>query len=163
MADTPFAFRLVTPQRLLLESEIVSLQAPGSEGYLGVLAHHAALITALRPGRLDVRTADGRVLTYAVSGGFLEVSGNRASVLADAAERAGEIDRPRAEAALRRAEERLKGLSEGAAGGAGSGAGTAAASGAADTMTETAIDRARVLRSLERAKNRLAVSLAERG
>ena len=152
MADTPFAFRLVTPQRLLLEEAIVSLQAPGSEGYLGVLAHHAALITALRPGRLDVRTADGRVLSYAVSGGFLEVSGNRASVLADAAERAGEIDRPRAEAALRRAEARLKGRAEGTGGAAGTA-----------TMTETAIDRARALRALERAKNRLAVSLAARG
>jgi F-type H+-transporting ATPase subunit epsilon len=158
MAETPFAFRLVTPQRLLLESEIVSLQAPGSEGYLGVLAHHAALITALRPGRLDVRTADGRVLRYAVSGGFLEVSGNRASVLADTAELAGEIDRPRAEAALRRAEERLRGGPDGPGGGGGSGSPAATV-----TMTETAIDRGRALRALERAKNRLAVSLAERG
>ena len=55
MADTPFTFRLVTPQRLLLEAPIVSLEAPGSEGYLGILAHHAPLITPLpassvRPG-----------------------------------------------------------------------------------------------------------------
>ncbi len=156
MADTPFAFRLVTPQRLLLEEAIVSLQAPGSEGYLGVLAHHAALITALRPGRLDVRTTDGRVLSYAVSGGFLEVSGNRASVLADAAELAGEIDRPRAEAALTRAEARLRGSTEGPGGGAGSGA-------AAATATETAIDRARALRALERARHRLAIARVARG
>ena len=63
-----------------------ALQVPGSEGYLGILAHHAPLITALKAGRLDVRDATGRVTSYDVTGGFLEVSNNRASVLADSAE-----------------------------------------------------------------------------
>jgi F-type H+-transporting ATPase subunit epsilon len=146
MAETPFTFRLVTPQRLLLESEVVSLQVPGSEGYLGVLAHHAPLITALRPGRLDVRDTKGATRSYAVSGGFLEVSGNRATVLADTAERKDEIDVPRAEACVKRAEERL---SPGMAMGGGAGAATA-----------TAIDKERAQRALERAKNRLHVARA---
>jgi F-type H+-transporting ATPase subunit epsilon len=133
MADTPFTFRLVTPQRLLLETQIVSLQAPGSEGYLGILAHHAPLITPLRPGRLEVRDASGSASSYAVSGGFLEVSANRATVLADTAERVDEIDRGRAEASLRRAEARLADPPAG-------------------------VDRARALRSQERAKNRLGVA-----
>ena len=133
MADTPFTFRLVTPQRLLLESPVVSLQAPGSEGYLGVLAHHAPLITPLRAGRLDVRDASGQASSYAVSGGFLEVSANRATVLADTAERADEIDRARAEASLKRAEERLHEESRD-------------------------VDRDRAQRSRERAKNRLAIA-----
>jgi F-type H+-transporting ATPase subunit epsilon len=150
MAETPFIFRLVTPQKLLLETAVVSLTAPGSEGYLGVLAHHAPLITMLKPGRLSVRTPEGRTIRFAVTGGFLEVSRNRASVLADAAERAKEIDRSRAEAALRRAEKRLRHI----AGGTGLAHGD-------DPVDVDPIDRDRALRSLERAKARLAVSVAE--
>ncbi len=141
MADTPFTFRLVTPQRLVVEDQVVALQIPGSEGYLGVLANHAPLITALRPGKLDVRDVRGAVRSYAVSGGFLEVSANRATVLADSAERADEIDRARAEASLRRAEERLRGSPPG--GGPGDANG---------------VDRERARRALERARNRLAIA-----
>ena len=50
MAEATFTFRLVTPQRLVLETPIVALQAPGSEGYLGVLANHAALVSWSRDG-----------------------------------------------------------------------------------------------------------------
>ncbi len=141
MADTPFTFRLVTPQRLLLEAPVVSLQVPGSEGYLGILAHHAPLITPLRPGRLDVRDVAGQKWSYSVSGGFLEVSANRATVLADTAERTDEIDRGRAEASLTRAEARL-----------------ADPSGATGASASRGVDRDRALRSQERAKNRLAIS-----
>jgi F-type H+-transporting ATPase subunit epsilon len=144
VADTPFTFRLVTPQRLLMEAEVTSLQVPGSEGYLGVLAHHAPLITALRPGRLDVRDAKGAMQSYAVSGGFLEVSNNRATVLADTAERKDEIDVARAEACVKRAEERLRADSGSAHGGG--------------TATATAVDKERAQRALERAKNRLHVA-----
>jgi F-type H+-transporting ATPase subunit epsilon len=144
MAD--LTFRLVTPQRLLFEGPALSIQAPGSEGYLGVLANHAALITALRPGRLEVKGATGAVTVYAVSGGFLEVSGNRATVLADAAETVQAIERERAQAALARAEERLQG------GGPGGRSGGSAQ-----------IDRERARRAMERAKNRLALATSERG
>jgi F-type H+-transporting ATPase subunit epsilon len=85
MAEHTFLLRLVTPQKLLLEAEVSYIQAPGSEGYLGVLAHHAPLITALQEGKLEVRDAGGRTTTYHVTGGFLEVSDNRATVLADSA------------------------------------------------------------------------------
>lgn len=81
-----FTFRLVTPQRIVFEGPVVSIQAPGSEGYLGVLAHHAPLITTLKEGRLEMRDPSGRVTAYHVTGGFLEVSNNRASALADSAE-----------------------------------------------------------------------------
>ena len=124
---------------------MTSLQVPGSEGYLGVLAHHAPLITALRPGRLDVRDAKGAMQSYAVSGGFLEVSNNRATVLADTAERKDEIDVARAEACVKRAEERLRADSVSAHGGGG-------------TATATVIDKERAQRALERAKNRLHVA-----
>ena len=81
-----FTFRLVTPQRVVFEGPVISIQAPGSEGYLGVLAHHAPLITTLKEGRLEMRDPSGRVTAYHVTGGFLEVSNNRASALADSAE-----------------------------------------------------------------------------
>jgi F-type H+-transporting ATPase subunit epsilon len=141
MAENTFHFRLVTPQRLVREAPIVSLQAPGSEGYLGVLAHHAALITSLRPGRLEVRDGEGKRALYCVGGGFLEVSENSATVLADSAEPAGEIDVPRAKAALQRAEGRLRGTAE---------------------PDGHPVDRDRAMRALERAKNRLAIAIAER-
>lgn len=143
MVDHTFLLRLVTPQRLLLEAKVSSLQVPGSEGYLGILAHHAPIITALRPGKLEVKDAAGKLTTYAVSGGFLEMSSNRATVLADAAEVSVEIDRERAAASLKRAEERLQG--DGARPGAAAGAGEP-------------IDRDRARRSLERAKNRIALA-----
>lgn len=81
-----FTFRLVTPQRIVFEGPVVSIQAPGSEGYLGVLAHHAPLITTLKDGRLEMRDPSGKVTAWHVTGGFLEVSNNRASALADSAE-----------------------------------------------------------------------------
>ena len=144
-----FTFRLVTPQKLLFEGPALSVQAPGSEGYLGILANHAPLITGLRPGKLEVKDPRGVVATYAVSGGFLEVSANRASVLADSAELATAIDRARAAAAMKRAEERVRGAAA---------PGASGPQGGGDT-----IDRDRALRALERAKNRLAVAISERG
>jgi F-type H+-transporting ATPase subunit epsilon len=106
MAAT-FHIRVLTPEKTVREAEIVSLQAPGSEGFLGVWAHHAPLITALQPGPLTLRDASGREDVLAISGGFLEVSGNRATVLADAVERPEAIDLDRARAARDRARQRL--------------------------------------------------------
>jgi F-type H+-transporting ATPase subunit epsilon len=81
-----FTFRLVTPQKVVFEGPVVSIQAPGSEGYLGVLAHHAPLITMLKEGKLEMRDPSGHVTAWHVTGGFLEVSNNRASALADSAD-----------------------------------------------------------------------------
>lgn len=99
---------LLTPEKTLLETEIVSLIAPGSEGFLGILAHHAPLITGLAPGPVTLTLPGGRKEVYCVSGGFLEVSKNRTVILADAAERPEEIDLARAESARERAAERLQ-------------------------------------------------------
>ena len=105
--ETTHQIALLTPERTLLDTEVVSIVAPGSEGFLGILAHHAPLITALGPGPLTLALPGGRKEIYAISGGFLEVSGNRTVVLADAAEKPEEIDLSRAEAARERAQERL--------------------------------------------------------
>jgi F-type H+-transporting ATPase subunit epsilon len=82
---TLFKLSILTPERTVFEGDVEYLQVPGTEGYLGVLAHHAALVTALAPGKLTLRRA-GKDETLQVSGGFFEVSQNRATVLADAIE-----------------------------------------------------------------------------
>lgn len=80
----PFELAILTPERTVFEGAVEYVQVPGSEGYLGVLAHHAALVTALAAGMLTVRKTGGAEERWQVSGGFFEVSDNRATVLADA-------------------------------------------------------------------------------
>ncbi len=102
-----FKLSVVTPEKVVFEQDVRSIIAPGSEGYLGILTDHAPLITALRAGELTVSDSEGTRREYAVSGGFLEVSGNVATVLADAIETPAEIDLERARLAEVRARERL--------------------------------------------------------
>jgi F-type H+-transporting ATPase subunit epsilon len=103
-----YTLTIVTPERVVFEDKVSSLVAPGSEGYLGVLTDHAPLITALVPGKLTVKDKEGKEQIFSVSGGFLEVSNNIATILADAVETPVEIDVDRARAALDRAKERLQ-------------------------------------------------------
>ena len=79
-----FHLSIMTPEKAVFEGSVEYVEVPGAEGYLGVLAHHAGLVTALAAGTLTVRKSDGAEEKVAVSGGFFEVSNNRASVLADA-------------------------------------------------------------------------------
>lgn len=104
-----FKLSLVTSERVIYEGDISSITAPGSIGYLGLLTNHAPIITALQPGKLTFRDSSGREIVLAVSGGFLENSNNKCTVLADAAEFADKIDVERAKAALERARTRLHG------------------------------------------------------
>jgi F-type H+-transporting ATPase subunit epsilon len=98
---------IVTAERVVFSEDVDVVIAPGIEGQLGVLPHHAPLMTALEPGELLVRRG-GEEFYLAITGGFVEVRPDRIIILADAAERAEEIDVARAEEAKRRAEERLK-------------------------------------------------------
>jgi F-type H+-transporting ATPase subunit epsilon len=84
MAAT-YRFRIMTPAKTVLDAEIVSLIAPGGAGYLGVLAHHAPLLTTLRPGTLTVKfeTSERR---YQVNGGILRVANNSAVLLSEKVE-----------------------------------------------------------------------------
>jgi F-type H+-transporting ATPase subunit epsilon len=84
-----------------------SFVAPGIEGQLGILPHHAPLMTVLQPGELLIRKG-GEEAFLAVTGGFMEVLGNKVTVLADAAERSEEIDEQRAQQAVERAQERIR-------------------------------------------------------
>ena len=98
---------IVTAERIVYSAEADAVIAPGVEGQLGILPHHAPLMTILQAGELVVRKG-GEEDIMAISGGFLEVRPDHVIVLADQAERAEEIDAARAEAARKRAEERLK-------------------------------------------------------
>jgi F-type H+-transporting ATPase subunit epsilon len=98
---------IVTAERVVYSADVDIIIAPGVEGQLGILPHHAPLMTILQAGELVVRKG-GQEDIMAISGGFLEVRPDRVIVLADSAERAEEIDASRAEAARKRAEERLK-------------------------------------------------------
>jgi F-type H+-transporting ATPase subunit epsilon len=103
----PLTVEIVTAERVVLtEEDVDTLVAPGVEGQLGVLPRHAAFMTMLQPGELRL-VKGGEETVLAVTGGFLEVRENRVLILADAAERADEIDVARAEAARHRAEETL--------------------------------------------------------
>lgn len=97
---------IITAERSLFEGEIDALTAPGIEGELGILPHHAALMTVLQPGELRYNTGSEET-QLAISGGFIEVGGNHVMVLADAAEHVDEIDEERAEQAMQRARERI--------------------------------------------------------
>ena len=97
---------IVTAERVVYSDEVELVVAPGIEGQLGILPHHAPLMTTLQMGELRVRKG-GEEFSLAIGGGFLEVRPDRVIVLADAAERAEEIDIARAEEAKRRAEEQL--------------------------------------------------------
>ncbi|MBI2842639.1 MAG: F0F1 ATP synthase subunit epsilon [Armatimonadetes bacterium] len=138
MPEKTFTLEIVTPDRVVMsDDQAVSLVAPGVSGYLGVLANHAPLMTELGIGEITVRRASGEEIHLAETQGFMEVSGNKVTILAESAEKAEEIDVERARAALKRAEDRLA------------------------RTHEDEVDFARAETAMKRALNRLRV--AERG
>lgn len=78
-------FDLVSPERRLASIEAREVQIPGAEGDMTALPAHSPTITTLRPGLVTVTAADGTVTRYAVTGGFAEITGTTASVLAERA------------------------------------------------------------------------------
>jgi len=99
---------IVTAEHEVFSDQVSGVVVPGTEGELTVLPNHAPLLTVIQPGELRIMQ-DGSADTFmAVGGGFLEVIANKVVILADAAERADEIDESRAQEAVTRAEERLE-------------------------------------------------------
>lgn len=127
---------VVTPQRVVLRERAEAVVVPSTDGYLGVLPGHAPMVAVVSLGIVQFGRYHGPKRKIAVSGGFMEVSGNRVTILADTAELAEEIDVMRAKAARDRALARLR-------------------SRAAD------IDYARAQRALARALNRLRAAGVE--
>jgi F-type H+-transporting ATPase subunit epsilon len=96
----------VTPDRAIVHEDVDEVELPGDEGFFGVLPGHTPLLAALKTGPMWYRVGAEKRFAF-IASGFAEVLPDRVSVLAQVAERAEEIDIQRAEAAKRRAEERL--------------------------------------------------------
>ncbi len=124
-----FKVEIVTPEKVVFSGEVESLVVPADRGYLGVLAGHAPLLAALRAGEILMR-GEGGEARYATSGGFMEVTPGRTSLLTESAEEIGAIDAARAEKARQRAAERL-------------------------ASADKTVDKERARAALERAQNRL--------
>ena len=97
---------IVTPEKQLVAEEVDQVNAPGTEGDLGILYDHAPILTNLRSGQLSYEK-DGETIALVVSGGYLEVTDNRVTVLAETGEFLHEIDRERAERSHAAAEKLL--------------------------------------------------------
>jgi F-type H+-transporting ATPase subunit epsilon len=106
MASDTFTLEVVTPERAVVREPVAEMQLPGREGYLGILPGHTPLLTELGIGTLSYRKGNQTVYV-AIAGGFAEVLSGRVLVLADAAQRADEIDEVRARTAVADAEKVL--------------------------------------------------------
>lgn len=107
MADKLF-LSLVTPEKeMVVASDVDQVNIPGFDGDMGILANHAPLLTILRPGRFSYEKGE-EVVELVISHGYAEVTANRVTVLAEAAEFAHEIDHDRAETARAAAEKLLE-------------------------------------------------------
>ena len=110
----PLLLEMVTPERLAYSEYVDSVQVPGIEGELGILPHHAPLISMLGVGELRIRKG-GVEESFAIFGGFLQVRPDKVVVMAETADLASEIDLDRAHEARREAERALEtGYHEGA-------------------------------------------------
>jgi F-type H+-transporting ATPase subunit epsilon len=96
---------IVTAERVVFDGKVDMVVAPGIEGQLGILPHHAPLMTALTFGELVLHRAGEEDEFIAIGGGFMEIGPDHVTILADSAERADEIDEERADSARARAEE----------------------------------------------------------
>ena len=102
----PLLLEIVTPERQVFSEEVDSVVCPGIEGELGVLPHHAPLLTTLGVGELRIRR-EGEEESFAIVGGFVQVRPDKVVVMAETADMASEIDLERAQAARREAEQAL--------------------------------------------------------
>ena len=103
----PILLEIVTPERLAYSDEVDAVVLPGSEGEMGVLPHHAPLVSTLGVGELRIRKG-GSEESFAIVGGFVQVRPDRVVVMAETADMASEIDLERAQEARREAERTLE-------------------------------------------------------
>jgi F-type H+-transporting ATPase subunit epsilon len=104
----PIKLDIVTIERTVFSDDVDMVVAPGIEGMLGILPHHAPLMTALKPGELVIKHRGIPDRLVAIGGGFMEVRPDHVTILADTAEHATEIDVAAVEEARQRAEQLLK-------------------------------------------------------
>lgn len=127
---------IVAPDKRVFQGDAQGLSAPGVDGSFQILYNHAPMISSLNVGSLILTLSNSEKMSFATSGGFIEVIGNLVTVLAETAEPASDIDTERARKAEERALERL-------------------------ATSSNDVDRMRAERALERARNRLRISIAD--
>ncbi|MER9443522.1 F0F1 ATP synthase subunit epsilon [Mesorhizobium sp. M0195] len=88
-----FKFELVSPERLLVSEQVESVVIPGAEGEMTVMAHHAPVMTTIKPGVVTLKTAQGKEERYVVFGGFADIVPAGCTLLAESAVAVGDIDR----------------------------------------------------------------------
>ncbi len=103
----PLRLEIVTPERLAFSEDVDAVVCPGIEGELGILPHHAPLLTTLGLGELRIRKG-GAEESFAIVGGFLQVRPDKVVVMAETADMASEIDLEKAQEARREAERALE-------------------------------------------------------
>jgi F-type H+-transporting ATPase subunit epsilon len=97
---------IVTPERIVYTNEVRMVVAPTIDGEIGIMALHAPLVSALKPGEIRVMYGDDKVEWFAISGGYIQVHEDKVIVLADQAAVASQIDVERARQALEHARKR---------------------------------------------------------
>ncbi len=108
MANETIKFEIVTPEKVVFKEEINQVTVPTTSGEVSILPNHIPLVSVLNPGVIEVKQKDNSLEIMSVSGGFIEVTKNKVTILADSAERAEEIDEQEVEAARAKAEESKK-------------------------------------------------------
>lgn len=108
----PFKFELVSPERLLVSDEVEQVLVPGAEGDMTVLAHHAPVLTTLRPGLLDIGFPGGKSQRFFIRGGFAEVNPAGLTVLAETAIDLDELKAEQLVQAIKDAEEDVADLTD---------------------------------------------------
>lgn len=110
MSDAPtIKFEIVTPERVVLKTEVLQATVPTTSGEITILPHHLPLVSVLQPGVIEIKeTHDHKIEIMSVSGGFVEVLRDKIVILADTAEKAIELDEARIEEARRKTEELKK-------------------------------------------------------
>ena len=103
-----FKAQVLTPQGSRFSGDVISINVPGASGKFQMLHNHAPIISALDVGRVDIQKADSSTLTYAVSGGFVEMNDNQVTLLAERAIESAEINVEEAKNKLSDAKEKLK-------------------------------------------------------
>ncbi|MCP4415052.1 MAG: F0F1 ATP synthase subunit epsilon [Chloroflexi bacterium] len=98
---------IVTQERTVFSQQVASVSLPGTEGRMGILPNHSALLTTLSFGEVSVRHTSGEEEHFAIGGGYAEVQPDKIVVLADSAEQAEDIDVERADRARKRAEQAM--------------------------------------------------------
>jgi F-type H+-transporting ATPase subunit epsilon len=136
MPDT-LHLEIATPERLLVQDDATEVYIPAENGMIGILPQHAPLLSELGVGELSFVTTAGR-RTIFVAGGWVQILNDYVRVLADRAEDIGEIDTNRAEASLKRAQERL------------------------NAPSTAGVDVARAINAMKRAEARISAARARR-